>query len=138
VLVLAVRGDRPEPRMVEALPAVLARRKFRVPLVSAFADIHDPRVRGRLAWLSEVTLTLSRLASFPWPIGSETQLRDLRAAGIKSAEPDSLGHPGDGPRPPAWRRWNITYAGTIQNFLSRLAEVAAADSPGETPWEDEA
>ena len=90
---MAVQGDRPEPRIVEALPFVLARRRFNVPLILAFAKIYDPRVRHRLAWLSDVTLALSRLASFPIELRSEKQLSEIIRAGSKPTEPDSLGHP---------------------------------------------
>jgi transcriptional regulator with XRE-family HTH domain len=126
VLALAVSGDQPEPRVIEAIPFLLARHKFRASLVAAFARYHDRRVRGRIAWLSSITLALSRLGSLPFPIESEIHLSALIRRGAKSREPDSLGHPGEGRLPPIWRRWNITYAGTMQDFLRRSIEVHAA------------
>jgi transcriptional regulator with XRE-family HTH domain len=126
VLAIAAAGDRPEPRLVEAIPFLLARHKFHVPLASAFAKYHDKRARGRIAWLSEITLALSRLSTTPLVIESETQLRALVRRGVKAPEPDSLGHPGEGRFPPIWRRWNITYSGTMEDFLRRSIECHAA------------
>ena len=55
---------------------------------------------------------------------------DLRANGTPigkgTLDPDSLGHASDGKLPPIWRRWNITYAGTMQDFLRRSIEVHEA------------
>jgi transcriptional regulator with XRE-family HTH domain len=136
VLVLAVRGDRPEPRVIEAVPAVLARRRLRVPLLAGFANVHDPRALTRLAWLSDVTLALSRLATAPFHLETEVPLSAVIRAGRPAAEPDSLGHPGTSPRSPVWRRWNITYGGTLPDFLRRTTEVMAAAAPTDFRWED--
>ncbi len=126
IVPLALQGDAPEPRVLEAIPFILARRQLTVPLTLAFADVYDPRIRTRLAWLSDVTLTLSRLSSFPVAVASETTLAAFVRAGKKSAEPDSLGHPRTDPPPPLWRRWNITYAGNLASFLERTIEVDRA------------
>ena len=127
-LVLVVSGDRPKPRLLEAIPFVLARRKFRASLVSTFAKIHDKRAITRLGWLSEITLALSNLATMPIAMYSEPSLnriihvgRTAKKAGMTA--PDSLGHPGVGNLGPIWKRWNITYGGTIQDFLHRTIEV---------------
>ena len=135
VLVVALKGDRPEPRVVEAMPYVLARRQFRVPLVVAVADFHDPRVRTRLAWLSDITMAISRLSDFPLEVKSEKQLRDFVEAGVRDAEADSLGHGDEGERPPLWRRWNITYAAGLTEFRLRMQEIEAAYLHSQTPPE---
>ena len=129
VLVLAVMGDRPEPRVVEALPLVLCVNKFRPQLVSGFCDRYDPRAARRLAWLRDVTASLARRKGFPFEIRDEDSLGWAAfQSGARSQvdEPDSLGHPGEGPLPPLWRRWNVTYAGTPDDFLWRVAEAATA------------
>jgi hypothetical protein len=127
VVVLAVSGDRPEPRVVEAIPFVLARRDFNGSLVAAFANLHDKRARGRLAWLSELTLLFSRSRPTPLTIESTpASIQSLIDQGVKAPEPDSLGHPRTGRAPPVWLRWNITYAGTVDDFVRRTNEVAAA------------
>ena len=41
ILVIALQGDQPEPRVVEAVPSILARRRLKVPLTEAFADYYD-------------------------------------------------------------------------------------------------
>jgi transcriptional regulator with XRE-family HTH domain len=128
VLVLALEGNHPPSRVVEAIPYVLAQRTFHAWLVDSFATLHDSRVRTRLAWLSEITLALSRLSTMPVFVGgrSQAQLDAFVKFGSRSSEPDSLGHPSRGNLPPIWRRWNITYAGTLQDFLQRTIEVDAA------------
>jgi transcriptional regulator with XRE-family HTH domain len=125
-LVLALKGDRPEPRVIEAIPFILCLNRFNVPLTIAFARFHDIRVRTRLAWLSEIALTISRSSSFPMEIASETQLDAFVERGKKAKEPDSLGHPREGKLPPQWARWNVTYAGTLTDFIQRTTEVNLA------------
>ena len=118
-------GDRPELRLVEAMPFVLATKQLRVGLALAFAAKHDPRVRTRLGWLSDITLTLGQLSSFPVAVRTETALRKF-AAVKKSAAPDSLGHPGEKRPSLLWRRWNITYSGDLDAFVERARELTAA------------
>ena len=126
VLALALQGDRPEPRIVEAIPFVLARRRFNVPLIRAFAKLHDPRAIHRIAWLSDITLAISRLASFPIEVHSERQLEIIIRSARKPVEPDSLGHPQNEKLPAVSRRWNVTYACDLKGFLQRTIELNAA------------
>jgi transcriptional regulator with XRE-family HTH domain len=135
VLVLALQGNRPEPRVVEAIPFVLARRRFHVPLTLAFAKVHDPRVRHRLAWLSDVTLALSQFANFPVELRGEKQLGEFHRSASKPKEPDSLGHPHEGKLPAVSRRWNVTYACDLQGFLRRTIELEAAVQRSRQPPE---
>lgn len=125
ILALALSGDRPEPRVVEALPFVLARRSFQAALTHAFAAMYDRRVSTRLAWLSDITLALSQLSTAPLAIESRARAHLLAFVnmGVPATEPDSLGHPTVGKLSPIWRRWNITYAGTLQDFLRRTVDV---------------
>jgi transcriptional regulator with XRE-family HTH domain len=136
ILVLALTGDRPEPRIVEAIPFVLAIREFKPSLTAAFVELHDPRVQTRLAWLSDIALILSRQSGFP-AMKKPSQLRAFIQRGQKSEEPDSLGHPSDKPTPPAWRRWNVTYSGTIQGFQARSLELSEALRQSESLPENE-
>ncbi len=135
VLVLAVSGDRPEPRVVEAIPFVLARQRLRASLVAAFSIAHEKRALIRLAWLSDITLALSQLSTMPVPLESwaVAQLRTLIKMGNEEntkehpeSQTDSLGHPATSRVSPIWRRWNIAYAGTLQDFLRRTIEVDVA------------
>jgi transcriptional regulator with XRE-family HTH domain len=136
VAAAALQGDQPEPRIVEAMPSILARRKLNVPLTLAFADLFDARIRTRLAWLSDITLTFSRLSTFPIEVRSEAQLVEFTQAAPRPTTPDSLGHPHQGKSPRLWEKWKITYAGTLDDFLRRSLEVEEAfqrsDSPAES------
>src|SRR5262245_11473523 len=78
ILGLALRGDRPDPRVIEAIPFVLARQTLSVPLTLAFADYYDKRTRARLGWLSEITLALDRTNRLPIAIESEQQLSQFK------------------------------------------------------------
>jgi transcriptional regulator with XRE-family HTH domain len=139
VLAIVLQGDRPDPRIVEALPLVLSIREFNVPLAIAFADLYDARIRHRLAWLSELTLFFSKQTSwFPVDLRSERQLNQLIHGATKPKQSDSLGHPASKLSSPIWARWNIHYGGTIQSFKSRIEEVWTAyqrahilEDPGE-------
>lgn len=126
ILVLAVKGDRPEPRVVEAIPFVLARQRLQAPLVRAFAEHYDRRAIHRLAWLSDITLTISRLAHFPIELRTETQLETIVRLAKKPKKPDSLGHPQTGKLPPVSKRWNVTYACDLKGFLQRTIELHSA------------
>ena len=146
LLVLAVAGDRPEPRVVEAIPYLLLRRHFLARLVAAFADVYDRRVCERLAWLSEIAFALNQLSTMPLlPFGSTPEghrsrpsyLQVLIRQAKKAPEPDSLGHPSKGHLPPIWRRWNITYAGTMDDFLRRTIECHTAFDATRTMLGDE-
>jgi hypothetical protein len=119
VLALALRGDRPDSRVVEAIPFVLAKQTLSVPLTLAFADIYDKRVRTRLAWLSDITLTLDRTGKLPIAIESEDQLSELIRRAKKPQRADDLGIPSTKKVHPIWSRWNITYAGQLDDFASR-------------------
>ncbi len=134
VLALALRGDRPEARIVEAIPFVLSRNRIHVRLTLAFADLYDPRVKSRLAWLSDLTITLARLGTLTMVPEVERRLEKLIKSVKKPEVPDDLGSPEEGRLSPIWRRWNVTYSGSIKAFQSRAGELSAgqAKSPIES------
>jgi transcriptional regulator with XRE-family HTH domain len=126
VVATVLAGAAPEPRLVEALPAVLAWNRWRPPLLRAYGEVLDPRVPQRIAWLTDLTLTLHRLA--PWPGG----VRDVPAleSYLRQAPPardeDSLGYPASENRlPPVWRRWKINYAASPDTFRKRAQALAS-------------
>ena len=131
VVVLALKGDHPETRLIDAMPLVLATRPLNVGLSLAYADLHDRRVRARLAWLSDVTLALGKLSKFPVTLSTQEGLEKFKKKVKKPDEPDSLGHPGSRPSSPLWRRWNITYGGTMNDFLARTRDLAETDPESE-------
>ena len=123
VVALAARGDRPPPRVIDALPYVLTRREFDPHLLLAFARRIDPRVRRRLAWLADVSLVLCQHADFP-PAESTAGLERLAAlVRLPSAtDPvDALGYPTTGRPPLLWRRWRVTYATDLDGFRERAS-----------------
>jgi transcriptional regulator with XRE-family HTH domain len=123
VAVLAVRGDRPEVRVIEAMPFVLAGRQWRGGLLRAFAAMHDKRALPRLAWLAEIAIILGN--HFEFKIASEAMvsLSQLIRMAKKPSNPDDLGYPGTGSRSPVWKRWNITYGGGLDGFRTRATEL---------------
>jgi transcriptional regulator with XRE-family HTH domain len=130
VMALAVRGDRPDPRIVEAMPAVLAWNGWHVPLLRAYADLHDRRARFRLAWLADVALTIHQTQGFPGGFPEKQHVeRYLQEVGSPSEE-DSLGHPATGGRRlPVWKRWKITYAGSLASFRDRAEHLSQLRAP---------
>jgi len=136
VLALAVRGDKPEPRIVESIPYILAQRRFRPALLFAFGRLYDLRVRHRIGWLADLTLSLSGTAGFP-PVKWPKQLETI-GKGLPALKSDSLGHPDESKLPPVWRRWNITYAGRPSDFLRRAAEIQEAGRTTPTIRDEEA
>lgn len=130
VVVLALRGDRPETRLVDAMPLVLATNTLNVRLTLAYAKLHDRRVLVRLAWLSDVTLALARLSTFPVQLRTQEELEKFTKLVKRPDGPDSLGYPAANRSSPLWRRWNITYGGAMDDFLTRVRELAVLINEG--------
>jgi transcriptional regulator with XRE-family HTH domain len=128
VLALAVSGDQPELRIIEALPAVLAWNCWSAPLLRAVSRRHDPRAPIRLAWLADVALTIHRTGGFP---GGCPQQRELEAfvrwwseRFPQSARNDDLGRPAEqNAVPPVSKRWKISYAGSLSDFAERAERL---------------
>lgn len=121
VLALVVAGRRPDPRLVEAVPAVLAWNRLRGELLVAYARQYDPRALVRLAWLADVVLVLRRSRGFP---GGCVDVRGLEALVDRVPRPDAeddLGYPAEaGVRlPPVWKRWRVTYGADLDAFEQR-------------------
>lgn len=120
VLSLALAGDEPEPRIVEAIPAVLAWNVWNPYLLRAYGLTYDRRVSARLAWLADVALTIDKGEGFPGGIVDKRKLSRFVKWVKRPQLPDSLGRPaGDSPLPPVWKRWNITYTGDLASFRQR-------------------
>lgn len=131
VIADVLAGDCPEARLIDAMPLVLATQQLNAGLALAFADLHDRRVRARLAWLCRVTLAMGRMSVFPVPVRAPEELEKIAREVKKPAEPDDLGHPSSHRLPPLWLRWNITYGGTMTDFLARARDLAAGNGFGE-------
>jgi hypothetical protein len=128
VIALAVTGNQPEPRIIEAIPAVLAWNRWSHTLLRAYSRKHELRTGIRLAWLADVTLTIHRNHGFP---GGCLQRRELetyvRWWSRRLTQPvpaDDLGRPAEEDAlPPAWKRWNIRYDATLAVFVERVRHL---------------
>jgi hypothetical protein len=126
VVVWALSGGSVNPRIVEAVPAVLAWNELNPGLLNEFARAHDRRAIYRAAWLADVTIVLDR-QEFPGGVAAAHRLSDFLAGAQPPETADSLGFPAtpSDTLPPVSRRWNITYAASLDTFRQRAAELHA-------------
>jgi transcriptional regulator with XRE-family HTH domain len=128
VVALAVAGEEPEARILEAIPAVLAWNRWSGPLLRAYGTTTRPRTVYRLAWLAEVVLALDKRGGFPGGCPGRHDLAAFAAA-IKAPSADkwdSLGRPAlEPPASALWKRWRIAYAGDLQTFQARAEGLAS-------------
>jgi len=132
VVARAVSGKEPEPRIIEAIPAVLAWNRWNVRLLRAFSHTYGKPVLYRIAWLADVTLAIDKHFGFPLKCpGRESLARFLtliKPPGTAVRESpggqDSLGRPTTNDRLlPIWRRWNISYAADLTVFRERAEHL---------------
>jgi transcriptional regulator with XRE-family HTH domain len=124
VIALAVSGQEPDPRIIEAIPAALAWAEIHPVLLRAYAT--ETRTAFRLGWLADVALTIERQGGFPGGCGKEPLARFLKALRLpgERASWDGLGKPADEiPRSPLWRRWKIRYDAHLDAFKARAAHL---------------
>jgi transcriptional regulator with XRE-family HTH domain len=125
---LSLAGASPEPRVVEAIPAVLAWNQWNPALLKAYARSAGRRTLYRLAWLADITLLLDRVHGFPGGCpGNESLTRFLRRVKRPTTKGwDDLGHPlFEPPTLLIWKRWRINYAMNLDEFRSRAEQLAA-------------
>jgi transcriptional regulator with XRE-family HTH domain len=138
VVALAVSGEEPEARIIEAVPALLAWNRWNGPLLRGFARAAGSRIIYRLAWLADVTLAIERSGGFPGGCPGKDDLQTF-LAGVKIAKTavwDGLGKATDQPPTSAvWRRWRISYPADLATFRRR-AESLASLREGRERWED--
>lgn len=124
ILAWLLSEDRPDPRIVEAIPAVFAWNVWNPLLLEAYGKTKAPRVAPRLAWLADVALTLRHNRTFPGgfrdPMGLSAFVRRIQPAD----EPDDLGYPAPSRRLlPVSKRWNIGYAADLNVFYERAKHL---------------
>jgi transcriptional regulator with XRE-family HTH domain len=124
VINLALAGEAPDPRIVEAIPAALA-----------WADVDSDLLAGhaaaagttrRLAWLADVALAIDRQAGFPGGCRRGPLERFLRVTDLPSESEawDDLGKPSAEPAAsPLWRRWRIVYDADLTQFRDRAKHL---------------
>jgi transcriptional regulator with XRE-family HTH domain len=129
VIALALAGPEPDPRIIEAIPAVLAWNKINPVLLRAFGTAS--RTTIRMAWLADVVLSIEQGGGFPGGCTEEEPLaRFLQVLGPRKPleetdEWDDLGKPSAVlPPSPIWRRWRIKYDVTLDQFEARARHLA--------------
>ncbi len=127
VIALALQGDRPEARVMEAMPYVLSKQRLNPRLALAFSDMSDPRTKVRLAWLCDLTLAIARRGILAVTPEVERPLELIAKVVKKPAEVDDLGSPGKGVTSPIWRRWNINYSGKMDDFILRVHSLTKSE-----------
>lgn len=127
IVAWAVRGNSPDPRIVEAIPAVFAWNTWNEHLLIAFARANDPRAACRLAWLTDVALTLHQGQGFPGGLVDPLPLQRFLRRTKPRSQPDDLGRPASSAEelPAVSRRWNIHYAADLSRFQNRAAHLWA-------------
>ncbi|WP_165066269.1 helix-turn-helix domain-containing protein [Paludisphaera rhizosphaerae] len=127
VIALAVSGDAPAPRVIEAVPALLAWNRLNPVLQRAYGRTAGPRILRRLAWLADVALAIDRRRGFPGGCRSEQLSRFARkvpAPAPGSDDWDDLGRPMEGvPKSPVWKRWRINYEADLERFEQRARDL---------------
>jgi transcriptional regulator with XRE-family HTH domain len=124
---LVVGGEEPDPRIVEAMPAVLAWNEFDPILLRAHGLATRPRTVRRLAWLADIALAIDRRGGFPGGCRKRPLERFTRI--IPRAAPeldawDSLGRPmAKLPTSPIWKRWRINYDADLVRFEQRARDL---------------
>jgi hypothetical protein len=131
---------RVDPRIVEAMPAVLAWNCWEVGLLTSYGRFQSygtsafPRMVRRTAWLADVVLTIDRGGAFPGGVKDPIVLEEFIAGAPAVAEPDDLGFPGDPAKlPPVSKRWGITYAADLETFRDRAVQLIEHDRLGRFP-----
>jgi transcriptional regulator with XRE-family HTH domain len=127
VIALSVAAPEPDPRIIEAIPAVLAWNEIDPVLLRAFGVSKGTRTLWRIAWLADVALAVDRQAGFPGGCKKEALDRFTRIVRRPSLERktwDSLGRPTQAlPKSPIWKRWRINYEAKLAEFEARAKHL---------------
>jgi transcriptional regulator with XRE-family HTH domain len=127
LITLVVSGEEPDPRLIEAIPAVLAWNEIDPSLLQAYGDTGDSRTCRRLGWLADVALAIDRQGGFPGGCRKEPLARFTRIISSISSDKevwDSLGRPMSKPATsPLWKRWRINYDAALDEFTARAKHL---------------
>jgi transcriptional regulator with XRE-family HTH domain len=123
LIALVVAPEEADPRIVEAVPAILAWNEFDPTLLQAFGLTSGPRTCRRLAWLADVTLAIEKQGGFPGGCRRESLARFTRLVPLADANQDdwdSFGRSSTKPSSsPLWKRWRIRYDSSLDEFKER-------------------
>lgn len=135
VLILSLRGDAVDPRVLEAIPTILVNRKWDRWLLYAYARKYDARALVRLGWLIDVAFIIRDKVPHQVDPVSDSALEWIRkrAWDKRSKQTDSLGFPSEKPAslPAVHRRWNISYATSLSGFIERAKGLGESER---TTW----
>ncbi len=127
VIALAVSASEPDPRIVEAIPAILAWNEISPGVLRAYGLLARPSTLRRLAWLADIALAIENRGGFPGGCRSDLLARFLkivRISGGGKAEWDDLGRPtAKPPTSPIWKRWRINYDANLSVFEQRARQL---------------
>jgi transcriptional regulator with XRE-family HTH domain len=126
VIALAVSGRDPDPRIIEAIPAVLAWNEINPVLLRAYGRAAGSGTNRRLAWLADLALSIERQRGFPGGCRQDPLERFIQIVSPPSERTgwDSLGKPLAGrPVSPLWKRWKICYDARLSEFEDRARHL---------------
>ena len=131
VIALAVSGARPDPRVVETIPALLSWNLSNPSALKLYGSM--TKTIYRLAWLADVALAIDRQQYFPGGCCIPHLERFLKMVRVppKESPYDDLGMPEEGaPKSPIWRRWKISAGMTLDDFTRRALALATMRDSG--------
>ncbi len=137
VISLAVQPDEPDPRVILALPAVLAWNDwdyYALAYVCPDTNPSDPehdvlwRTQRRISWLSDITVAIDQRRGFPGGCKNTQQLTSFKEQFRRNMSPHghwhSLGRPmSKEPTSPIWRRWRINFDAQLSDFEERARQL---------------
>ena len=137
VLVLAVTGNQPNPRIIEAIPAVMAWNRWSASRLREYSRPRTSRESIRLAWLADMALTIDRTMGFPGGCPQRKNLElfvgRLSKANLRLRN-DDLGRPGEeNTLPPVSKRWKISYDAPLSAFAERAQHLSLQRQHGRLP-----
>lgn len=127
VISIVLSSREPDPRIVEAIPAVLAWNEINPTLLRAHGAV--TRTTARIAWLADIALSIERGGGFPGSCRKEPLehfLTAVEAARKRAITPvwDDLGKPKSAlPTSPIWKRWHISYDASLEEFEGRARHL---------------
>jgi transcriptional regulator with XRE-family HTH domain len=140
VLVLAVSGNQPNPRIIEAIPAVMAWNRWSPSRLREYSRPRASRESIRLAWLADVALTIDRTMGFPGGCPQRKSLESFvgpLSKGKLTLRNDDLGYPGEeNALPPVSKRWMIGYDARLSTFAERAEHLNLQRQHGRLPRDE--
>jgi transcriptional regulator with XRE-family HTH domain len=124
IMALALTGNAPSARIIEAMPAVLAWNAKNRFVLRSFADLYDPRIKHRLGWLADIALTIHRDHGFPGGCPYFSNLEAFVREIELPTQEDPLGFANDvDQRPPVSLRWKMRYPAKLASFRERAERL---------------